>query len=82
MTQDDNHPALQGYDFGRGYQGMPDDADESSSERARQKQLKKAQEDQAELDRILAKIASTGMASLTKAEKRWLERTSEEKRRS
>lgn len=80
LAMADDHPALAGYDFSRGYGGMPDDEDEERQAKAREKRLKKEQEDQAELDRILAKIASTGMGSLTKGEKRWLERTSERRR--
>ncbi len=82
MTQGDSHPALAGYDFDRGYQGMPGDEDEPRASKAREKRLKKEQDDQAELDRILAKIASTGMGSLSKSEKRWLEQASERRRQA
>ena len=82
MLQSD--PALVGYDFDRGNAGMPGAADESRpssrSERAKERQRKKDQADQAELDRILAKIATSGMSSLSKSEKRWLERATERRR--
>jgi hypothetical protein len=78
MTSDE-HPALAGYDFDRGYQGMPGEDDERE-EKAKQKRLKQEQDDQAELDRLLAKIAKTGMGSLSKSEKKWLERASERRR--
>jgi stage IV sporulation protein FB len=79
MTVGEDHPALAGYDFDRGYQGMPGDEDERA-EKAKQKRVKKEQADQVELDRILAKIAATGMGSLSKSEKKWLEGASERRR--
>jgi stage IV sporulation protein FB len=79
MTVGEEHPALAGYDFDRGYQGMPDQ-DDDRRDKARQKQIKKEQDDQAELDRILAKIAKTGMGSLSKAETKWLARATERRR--
>jgi stage IV sporulation protein FB len=72
-----------GYDFSRGYLGMPGaeaDEDDSYSRRAEERRLKKEEEEQVELDRILAKIADTGMASLTGREKRWLEKTTQKRR--
>ncbi len=84
MTVSD--PALAGYDFERGFAGMPDpDADEEEESpraiRARDRQRRQDDEDQSELDRILAKIARSGMGSLSGAEKRWLERATERRRR-
>lgn len=75
-----DHPALAGYDFSRGYQGLPDEEDDAANEKKRAKRLKQEQEEQQELDRILAKIASTGMGSLTRAEKKWLEQASARRR--
>jgi hypothetical protein len=79
-------PSLAGYDFERGFAGMPDpDADDEEESpravRARDRQRRQDDEDQAELDRILAKIARSGMGSLSSAEKRWLERATERRRR-
>ena len=45
------------------------------------KQQQREQHDQAEVDRILAKIAATGMDSLSRAERRALQRATESKRR-
>lgn len=85
LDMDVSDPALRGYDFERGYRGLPDpDEVEDESPRAvrpRERQRKQEEEDQAELDRILAKIRASGMASLTRAEKRWLERATERRRR-
>jgi stage IV sporulation protein FB len=80
MSAISEDPALAGYDFERGYKGMPDDEDNARAEKARRKQIKKEQDDQAELDRILAKIAKTGMGSLSKAETKWLARATERRR--
>jgi stage IV sporulation protein FB len=44
------------------------------------KRKQREEEEQAEVDRILAKIAGTGMSSLTKAERRALERATERRR--
>ncbi|MFN0131932.1 MAG: site-2 protease family protein [Phycisphaerales bacterium] len=62
---------------------MPKEEDERDLVRraaAARKQREKAEREQAELDRLLAKIASQGMASLTRAERAWLDRTSKRKR--
>lgn len=67
---------LDGYDFSRGYQGMPDDEPVPSPGRAQRRKAHKRQLDQAELDRILDKIAKEGMGKLTKRERRFLERES------
>lgn len=74
-------PVLEGYDFDRGFAGMPSDDDDEEADRKRQKRRQKELEEQQELDRILAKIASTGMGSLSRGEKRWLERATERRRR-
>jgi Zn-dependent protease len=74
-------PALEGYDFERGFQGFPDDDEDDEAQRRRERRRQKEEEEQAELDRILAKIASSGMGSLTGAEKRWLQRATERRRR-
>lgn len=87
---------IPGYDFSRGYRGMPGGGGgggsravrESGPSRAEQRKYKEAlkrqqreQQEQAEVDRILAKIAASGMDSLTRAERRTLERATENKRR-
>jgi Zn-dependent protease len=81
----ESESGLPGYDFDRGYSGMPGaDEDRSASSRAerlRERQRKKEEAEQAELDRILAKIATSGMGSLTRGEKRWLEQATERRRR-
>jgi stage IV sporulation protein FB len=79
MTEDPVLGGIAGYDFDRGYMGLPQDDDDRPS-RAAEKKQKKQEQEQAELDRILAKIAAQGMASLTRGEKRWLDRTSERRR--
>ena len=78
-----------GYDFSRGHKGMPGGGErERGPSRAEQRKYKEAlkrqqqeQQEQAEVDRILAKIAATGMDSLSRAERRVLERATENKRR-
>lgn len=47
---------------------------------AEEKRRRRASEQQAEIDRILAKISATGLASLTKAERRALDRASASQR--
>lgn len=74
-------PALEAYDFERGFKGFPEEDDDEKPDRRSERRRQKEEEDQQELDRILAKIASSGMGSLTKAEKRWLERATERRRR-
>lgn len=72
-------PALAGYDFSRGFAGLPEE-DERQSEAAAKREAKrraKEQAQQAEVDRILAKISASGMASLTAKERRTLRRASE-----
>ena len=82
-TVEGTDPTLDRYDFERGYGGFPDDDDaprDSRKERRLERERRKAEEEQAELDRILAKIARSGMSSLTKSEKRWLQRATEQRR--
>jgi Zn-dependent protease len=79
-----DQPALADYDFSAGYTSLPaedEPLDDGRTVRARERQRKQEQDDQSELDRILAKIASAGMGSLSRAEKRWLERATERRRR-
>lgn len=72
-------PALAGYDFSRGYRGMP--GDEPREERAAEKRRRQREAEQERLDAILAKIARSGMASLSRRERGWLRRTTERRRR-
>jgi hypothetical protein len=85
LSRESGVPATE-YDFDRGYRGMPgaDEEDRAHQRRVRAEQKRRQQEaeEQAELDRILAKIAHDGMASLTTSEKRWLERATERRRRA
>ncbi len=77
-------PVLGAYDFERGYSSLPRE-DETVRERrakASERKRKEQEKEQAELDRILAKIASTGMGSLTGAERKWLQRATERRRHS
>lgn len=78
MTSD---PSLADYDFEAGYAGLPAVDDDDRAAKVRDRRRKQEQDDQAELDRILAKIAATGMGSLSRAERRWLERATERRRR-
>ncbi|MEX2219301.1 MAG: site-2 protease family protein [Phycisphaerales bacterium] len=85
LAESAGDPALEGYNFERGYAGMPAEEPEPAAERESRAQKRRRQqeaEEQAELDRILAKIARAGMASLTPSEKRWLERATERRRRA
>lgn len=85
---------LPGYDFPRGYKGMPGagrretDRGGGTATRVRpgptKSDLRRKQEEeelQAEVDRILEKIRTEGMASLTKKEKATLQGETERKRR-
>jgi stage IV sporulation protein FB len=75
-------PVVGAYDFERGYQSLPRE-DETAKERkakAAERRRKEQEKEQAELDRILAKIAGSGMNSLTGAEKKWLQRATERRR--
>lgn len=70
---------LPGYDFSRGYQGMP--REEPEDDRAAEKRREREGAEQRRLDAILAKIAKSGMSSLTRRERGWLRRTTEKRRR-
>lgn len=70
-------PSGSGQDDGRPPE-MPEDHDPNAAARREQARI---QAHAAEVDRILAKIARTGMASLTAAERATLERESTSKRR-
>jgi stage IV sporulation protein FB len=72
-----------GYDFDRGFAGMPGAEDEqpSAPSRAELKRRERAKAEQAEVDRILEKIARTGMGSLTSKEKKALGQATDRRRR-
>ncbi len=53
-----------------------DDAEDEAPSRAEQRRRERLEAEKAEIDRILAKISATGMKSLTRKEKRTLERAS------
>lgn len=77
---------LPGYDFSRGFAGMPGAGRASSREADRKyrealKRQERERREQAEVDRILEKVHRSGLASLTRAEKRTLQRDTERKRR-
>lgn len=81
MLEPDGIP---GYNFDRGYQGMPGDEPQRPSKRANKawaKRVKEEQELTAEVDRILEKIRTEGMASLTRKEKGVLKGETERKRK-
>lgn len=74
-----------GYDFSKGYASLPREDTEQRDrrqEREREKRAKQASDEQAELDRILEKIAKSGMASLSRREKHWLQTATEKRRGS
>lgn len=74
---------IPGYDFDRGFAGMPGaEEDAAGPSRAELKRLEREAAEQVEVDRILEKIARSGMASLTSKEKKALNRATERKRRS
>lgn len=80
MIADD--PALAGYDFSRGYGGLPADEEpvSAAAKHREEKRRQKEAEEQAELDRILAKISAQGKESLTGRERRTLHRATERRR--
>jgi Zn-dependent protease len=78
-------PALAGYDFERGYRGMPGAAgreeEPAAAESKREARRREREErEQADVDRILGKIAESGLASLTRGERAALHRATERKR--
>lgn len=68
-----------GYDFSRGYSSLPGE-DSEGSQGADDRRLKRERQDQERLDAILAKIARTGMDSLSWRERRWLRRQTQRRR--
>jgi Zn-dependent protease len=65
------------------YAGLPRAEPEGPSKaelKRRERARKQAEDDRAELDRLLAKIAAGGMDSLSGSERKWLQRESERKR--
>lgn len=71
-------------DYGYGPRAPRAEPDDSTGERRRYEQARKRQQadsaHQAEVDRVLAKIAESGMGSLSRAERRVLERETERRR--
>jgi stage IV sporulation protein FB len=70
------------YDFERGLSAQTREDERTKERRAKaaEQKRKEQEKEQAELDRILAKIAGSGMDSLTGAEKKWLARATERRR--
>ncbi len=81
LKQTVEDPAMAGYDFDRGWRGMPGADAEERDEKAEEKRRRREADEQARLDAILAKIAKTGMGSLTRRERSWLRTATERKRR-
>lgn len=77
----DEDGPLSGDDFSRGFRGMPDPDDERRAYERARKQQEREQKERAEVDRILSKIARDGMGSLSRSERRTLERETERKRK-
>lgn len=84
-----DHPEPWSFDTDRGYRGLNADApakargEEAQSDRAYQAALKRQQREkaqQAEVDRILAKIRASGMDSLTRGERATLKDATEKQR--
>ena len=71
-----------GYDFSRGYKGLPPEEPRRRREPGKRelRQQRRTEELNAEVDRILAKIAATGMGSLTRKEKSVLRGETDRKR--
>lgn len=74
-------PEVLGTDFDLFEEDMDEEAQEREARRA-QRRLRRDAEEQAELDRILSKIATSGMENLTGSEKRALRRATNRKRNS
>jgi len=72
---------IPGYDFSRGYAGMPDVEDRKGPSKREQKRQERERAEQEELDRLLGKIAENGMQSLSRRERKWLDRMSAKKRK-
>jgi stage IV sporulation protein FB len=73
------HPGMTGYDFSRGYDGLPDPEAPPAAGPDRRGQRERAEQER--LDAILAKIAAFGMGSLSWRERRWLRRATARRRR-
>ncbi len=73
---------LEMYDFSRGYQGMPggNEREERRAYEKARKEQERERKEREEVDRILAKIANQGMASLTRGERKTLEAETARKR--
>ena len=73
-------PALAGYDFDRGFGGMPDDEEPKEPSRREKKRAEKRAQHEAEVDRILEKISLDGMGSLSASEKKLLSKDTAKRR--
>ena len=74
-------PALGGYDFDRGFAGMPEANEEPRTPSRRERRRAQKQADyEKEFDRILDKISREGMGGLTAREKRVLSRDTARRR--
>jgi stage IV sporulation protein FB len=73
---------LEAYDFSRGHKGMPgaEPADDRRTYEKARKQQERENKEREEVDRILAKIATQGMGSLTRSERKTLEAETARKR--
>lgn len=78
MTEDAG--PLEGYDFSRGSAGTPTTDDDRRGFEKIRKQQEKDRKEREDVDRILAKIATQGMGSLTRAERKALEAETARKR--
>jgi len=73
-------PALAGYDFDRGFAGMPGDEEPKEPSRREKKRAEKRAQHEAEVDRILEKISLDGMGSLSASEKKLLSKDTAKRR--
>ncbi len=71
FTQEDL--GFAGYDFSKGYTGLDDEKEDPAAKRAEKAEERREQET-SEVDRILAKVSTEGMESLTLKERRVLKR--------
>lgn len=72
-------PMMAGYDFDRGFDGMPTDSEPKEPGRREKKRAAKQAEHEAEVDRILEKISHDGIGSLTAGEKKLLSKDTAKK---
>ncbi len=70
-----------GYDFSRGYQSLPKEDEPPEDDKAAEKRRQREEAERQRLDAILAKIAQSGMSSLSRSERSWLRRTTEKRRK-